>query len=97
MKGRWGIGEEGENSLAATQLFQIRCGRRSPAATYRMSCRHPWGRHVAIFADTDDGGIIAAADAWQIYETNPGIETVRIIAATRRGLDMANFTEMAAW
>jgi len=94
--GRWGIGEGGETSLAAMQLFQFPTWAAISSGNMPNVTPPPWAKHATIFADHDDGGLIAAADARASYLETPGVESVSIVAAERVKADMADLIRGAA-
>ena len=94
--GRWGIAEGLETALAATQLFGFPVWSAISSGNMPNIAPPSWCRYVTIFADHDDGGLIAAADARARYLETLSIASVRMVAAARKRADMADLVKGVA-
>jgi putative DNA primase/helicase len=87
---RWGIAEGAETTLAAEQLYQFSVESGVSSGNMQNVIPPAWARHVTIFGDNDNGGIIAAAECKKRYSAIPTIESLRVLIPTVPGTDMAD-------
>jgi DNA primase len=89
-QGRWGIAEGGENAIAAQQLYQFPVEAGISSGNMQNVVPPAWARRVAIFADHDGAGFIAAQNCRQRYLVITSIETVSVLTANKPGADVCD-------